>query len=43
VLENGEPVIRIVEVGIQDFTSAEIRSGLDVGEIVTTGIVETGQ
>lgn len=43
VMENGEPKLRFVEVGIQDFTSAEIKSGLSAGDVVTTGIVETGQ
>lgn len=43
VMENGEPVLRVVEVGIMDFTYAEIKSGLEEGETVTTGIVETGQ
>ncbi|MCB9133819.1 MAG: efflux RND transporter periplasmic adaptor subunit [Anaerolineales bacterium] len=43
VMENGEPKIRFVEVGIQDFTTAEIKSGLSAGDVVTTGIVETGQ
>jgi multidrug efflux pump subunit AcrA (membrane-fusion protein) len=41
VMENDEPKLRIVTVGIMDFTSAEITSGLKAGEIVTTGIVET--
>jgi RND family efflux transporter MFP subunit len=41
VMEYGEPKLRIVEVGLVDFTSAEILSGLEAGEIVTTGIVET--
>jgi len=40
VLENGTPILRMVEVGLADFTSAEILSGLKVGEEVTTGIVE---
>jgi len=43
VMENGEPVLTFVEVGLMDFTFAEILSGLDVGDVVTTGIVETGQ
>jgi HlyD family secretion protein len=43
VMEDGKPKIRFVEVGIQDFTSAEITSGLEVGDVVTTGIVETQQ
>lgn len=41
VIENGEPTLRMVEVGIMDFTSAEIISGVEAGEEVTTGIVQT--
>jgi HlyD family secretion protein len=41
VMENGEPKMRVVEVGIMDYTYAEILSGLEAGETVTTGIVET--
>jgi RND family efflux transporter MFP subunit len=41
VVEDGEPKLRVVEVGLMDITSAEIISGLKPGEIVTTGIVET--
>ena len=41
VLENGTPKLRVVEVGLQDITYAEIQSGIESGEIVTTGIVET--
>jgi multidrug efflux pump subunit AcrA (membrane-fusion protein) len=41
VMENGSPRLRTVEVGLQDITYAEIRSGIEAGEIVTTGIVET--
>ena len=41
VVEDGEPKLRIVTVGLVDFTSAEILSGLEAGEIITTGIVET--
>ena len=41
VVEDGEPKLRIVQVGLTDFTSAEILSGLEAGEVVTTGIVET--
>ncbi len=42
VLQDGEPRLRPVEVGLMDFTFAEIVSGLEVGETITTGIVETG-
>jgi HlyD family secretion protein len=41
VMENGTPKLRSVEVGLQDITYAEIKSGLEAGEVVTTGIVET--
>jgi HlyD family secretion protein len=41
VMEDGSPRLRIVDVGLQDLTHAEIKSGLKAGEIVTTGIVET--
>lgn len=40
VVEDGEPKLRLVEVGLIDITYAEITSGLEVGETVTTGIVE---
>jgi HlyD family secretion protein len=42
VVQDGEPRLRPVEVGLMDFSFAEILSGLEVGETVTTGIVETG-
>jgi HlyD family secretion protein len=41
VMESGKPVLRTVEVGIKDSTYAVITSGLQAGETVTTGIVET--
>lgn len=41
VMENGEPKLRMVEVGIMDFTYAEIISGVAAGEEVTTGIIQT--
>ena len=40
VVEDGEPVLRLVEIGLMDFSFAEITSGLDAGETVSTGIVE---
>jgi len=43
VLEDGQLKLRTVEVGLMDLTSAEIVSGLEEGEIVSTGVVETGQ
>lgn len=41
VMENGKPTLRVVEVGIQDQVYAEIKSGLNTGDIVTTGVTET--
>lgn len=41
VMENGTPRLRVVEVGIQDLLYAEVISGIEAGETVTTGIVET--
>lgn len=43
VLENGEPKLRMVEVGLTNYTTAEILSGLKVGDEVTTGIVEIAE
>lgn len=41
VLENGAPKLRVVQVGLQDSLYAQITSGLEAGEVVTTGITET--
>jgi len=41
VMDGDQPKLRMVTVGLMDFTSAEITDGLEPGEIVTTGIVET--
>jgi multidrug efflux pump subunit AcrA (membrane-fusion protein) len=43
VMENGEPRMKMVEVGLQDLIYAEIISGLEQGDVVTTGQVETAQ
>lgn len=40
VVEDGEPKLRMVEVGLIDLTTAEIRSGLEAGEVVSTGITQ---
>jgi RND family efflux transporter MFP subunit len=37
VVEDGQPRLRVVEVGLMDLTTAEIKSGLEAGEIVSTG------
>lgn len=41
VMENGKLRLQVVEVGVQDLTKAEIVSGLNAGDVVTTGVVET--
>jgi multidrug efflux pump subunit AcrA (membrane-fusion protein) len=41
VMEGSEPRLQLVEIGLKDFTFAEILSGLELGDVVTTGIVET--
>lgn len=41
VVVDGEPKLRVVEVGLVDITFAEIISGLEPGEVVSTGIVQT--
>jgi RND family efflux transporter MFP subunit len=41
VMVDGVPELRLVEVGLMDYTYAEILSGLEQGNIVTTGVIET--
>jgi len=41
IMIDGEPTLRVVEVGLIDFTSAEIISGLEKGDVVSTGVVDT--
>jgi HlyD family secretion protein len=41
VLVDGEPKMRMVEIGIRDLIYAEVKSGLAEGDVVTTGITET--
>ena len=41
VMQSGSPRLRVVDVGLQDITHAEIKSGVNPGDVVTTGIVET--
>ncbi len=41
IVENGKPVLHVVEIGIQDLLYAEVISGVEAGDTVTTGIVET--
>ena len=41
VLEDGQPKLRPIEVGLMDLTYAEVLNGLNKGETVTTGIIAT--
>jgi len=41
VMEDDKPVMRFVEVGLMDYTNAEIVSGLAQGDVISTGVVET--
>ena len=41
VMENGKPKLQVVQVGIKDQVSVEIKSGLQAGDVVTTGITTT--
>jgi len=38
VMENGKPRLRVVEIGLKDLINAEVKSGVQVGDVVTTGI-----
>lgn len=41
VVVNGVPSLRPVKVGLKDVTNAEILSGLQAGDIVSTGVIKT--
>lgn len=41
VVKGDDLELRTIEVGLMDYTTAEIVSGLDAGDVVSTGIVET--
>jgi RND family efflux transporter MFP subunit len=41
VKSDGELELRLVEVGLRDFVNAEVVSGLEAGEVVSTGVAET--
>ena len=40
VMENGQPRLRVVQIGLQDLINAEVKSGVQVGDVVTTGITK---
>jgi HlyD family secretion protein len=41
VMKDGQPELTPVEVGLMDFTYAEILSGVEAGDTVTTGLIQT--
>jgi RND family efflux transporter MFP subunit len=41
VIENEVPKLRVVEIGLKDLFYAEVLSGLEPGDVVSTGLVET--
>jgi len=41
VMENGKPRLRVIEIGLKDLLYAEVKSGVEAGDVVTTGITET--
>ena len=41
IMTNGKLQLRLVKVGVMNLTKAEIISGLNAGDIVTTGVVKT--
>ncbi len=43
VMRNGKLEVQNVEIGLQDLVNAEVLSGLQPGDVVSTGITETKQ
>ncbi|HUH99393.1 MAG TPA: efflux RND transporter periplasmic adaptor subunit [Anaerolineales bacterium] len=43
VVQNGNLTLRLVQVGLMDQSYAEIKSGLQLGEVVSTGLAQTAQ
>jgi multidrug efflux pump subunit AcrA (membrane-fusion protein) len=41
VMRNGKLAVQFVEVGLRDLVNAEVKSGLQVGDIVSTGLLAT--
>ena len=41
VIEDDKPKLRLVEIGLQDLFNAEVLSGLEPGDVVSTGLVDT--
>lgn len=38
IMQNDKPHLTVIEVGLKDLINAEVKSGLQVGDVVTTGI-----
>lgn len=43
LMKNGEPVEQEVEIGIQDILNAEVKSGLQTGDVVLTNATDFGE
>ena len=43
VMRNGMLSVDFVQVGLKDLVNAEVKSGLKVGDVVSTGLVGTKQ
>jgi HlyD family secretion protein len=43
VMRNGKLTVQFVEVGLEDLVNAEIKSGLEPGDVVSTGLLSTRQ
>lgn len=43
VMRNGKLTVQYVEIGLKDLVNAEVLSGLQPGDVVSTGITETKQ
>ena len=41
VMTNGKPQVRTVDIGIQTSSYVQVTSGLEAGDVVTTGITKT--
>ena len=40
VMTNGQPRLRTITIGIMDTVNAEVKSGLQAGDVVTTGVAQ---
>ncbi len=42
-MKNGQPVEQEVEIGIQDILNAEVKSGLQTGDVVLTNATDISE